>query len=386
VGLAAEGFLELSDVTIRRNIIAGNGTNGIQIQDSDALVANNTIWNNGDFGIFHETSSDTPSFWPTLVNNIVTEHTYTGIYTDYDQCNLTYSLAWNNTVDLDVCTGGDGILAEDPLLADPAGGDFALGVGSPAIDAGDPDAAWDDEDGSRNDLGALGGPAQAGWPDDEPPVLEFPPEADLQEGSARTIHLPDEVDPEDYPVLVVWEISGGSNGEWTAYGTTIALNGEDDGDYTWTTTITDPFGQTAQAQGSLTVTNVAPGLTSTMPEEATAGVPYLYQAEYFDPGFFDEHAFTLPTAPEGMTVDVFGVVEWTPTSDQVGDHQVELVVTDDDGDSTSQIRIITVRAGQDTPEEDCSCRLDRGRSPGGAALAALLLLAGLAARRRRWHR
>ncbi len=48
-----------------------------------------------------------------------------------------------------------------PLLVDVEAGDWTLGPGSPAIDAGPPDAL--DPDGTRADLGAYGGPDGA-WP------------------------------------------------------------------------------------------------------------------------------------------------------------------------------------------------------------------------------
>jgi hypothetical protein len=48
-----------------------------------------------------------------------------------------------------------------PAIADPEGGDWTLGAGSPAIDTGPPDAT--DPDGTRADLGAFGGPNGA-WP------------------------------------------------------------------------------------------------------------------------------------------------------------------------------------------------------------------------------
>ena len=51
----------------------------------------------------------------------------------------------------------EGWVFEDPLLVDPDGSDFSLGKGSPAIDAGPPDAT--DADGTRADLGAYGGPS-----------------------------------------------------------------------------------------------------------------------------------------------------------------------------------------------------------------------------------
>ena len=53
-------------------------------------------------------------------------------------------------------TYGDlGLLIADPLL----GGSCCPGPGSPAIDAGIPDFLFNDANGSRNDMGACGGPA-----------------------------------------------------------------------------------------------------------------------------------------------------------------------------------------------------------------------------------
>ncbi len=49
-------------------------------------------------------------------------------------------------------------LAVDPLFLNPGGGDFRLADGSPCIDAGNPDPAYNDPDGSPNDMGAFGGP------------------------------------------------------------------------------------------------------------------------------------------------------------------------------------------------------------------------------------
>ncbi len=61
-------------------------------------------------------------------------------------------------------SAGTGVLTSDPLFlaascdGDPDNDDFHLAEGSPAIDAGDPDSAYNDADGSRNDMGAYGGP------------------------------------------------------------------------------------------------------------------------------------------------------------------------------------------------------------------------------------
>lgn len=53
---------------------------------------------------------------------------------------------------------GTGCIAADPLLISPSTGNFKLQQNSPAINAGNPAAAFNDPDGSRNDMGYTGGP------------------------------------------------------------------------------------------------------------------------------------------------------------------------------------------------------------------------------------
>ena len=68
---------------------------------------------------------------------------------------------------------GEGNINTDPLFLDPDGADDILGTpdddlrlsaGSPCIDAGDPDPQYNDRDGTRNDMGAYGGPSGMIWP------------------------------------------------------------------------------------------------------------------------------------------------------------------------------------------------------------------------------
>ncbi len=382
IGMAAEGFVESSDVTLKRNLIYGNLSQGVTIQDSDAVLVNNTIFGNGDYGIYHATTAEEPAFFPTFKNNIVVGHAETGVWTDYATCDLTYSLLFDNAVHADVCTGADGVvLDEDPLFLDLASGDFALQVGSPAMDSGDPDPMYDDADGSANDMGAFGGPEEAPLPADEPPVIAFAEEDDLLEGECRTIAIPEGADPEGLPLFVEWSLAGGSNGSWTAYGQSIRLCGEDDGEFTWSVVAIDPMGGTAEADGSMTIVNLAPGITSIIPITATAGVDWLYQIELFDPGYFDTFAYTIESAPDGMTVDEFGVVSWTPSDAQVGDHVVKFVVTDDDGGESFQIDTITVSGAAPTEDPDgeggCECAQGDRATPSSLAALGLLLLAAL---------
>ena len=58
-----------------------------------------------------------------------------------------------------------GNISLDPQFVDTseATPDFRLGHGSPCIDAGNPDPWYNDPNGTRNDMGAYGGPYAQGW-------------------------------------------------------------------------------------------------------------------------------------------------------------------------------------------------------------------------------
>lgn len=79
-----------------------------------------------------------------------------------------YSLFWMASGESGVSafTPGETCVLADPLFVNgPADGNtgddnYHLVSGSPAIDAADPDATWQDSDGSRADIGAYGGPEE----------------------------------------------------------------------------------------------------------------------------------------------------------------------------------------------------------------------------------
>lgn len=77
---------------------------------------------------------------------------------DLQHFGASYSLFWDNGVDYAPYVHGEGNLFVDPMFANPEAFDFTLLPGSPAIDAGDPNPAFNDPDGTRNDMGRYGGP------------------------------------------------------------------------------------------------------------------------------------------------------------------------------------------------------------------------------------
>jgi probable HAF family extracellular repeat protein len=137
---------------------------------ADAVIRNNTIVKNTTAGIklrMHQSL-------PLINSNIITGNGY-GIEFNYisafeaRRVRIWYNDLWGNTedfyvgndsadpqlVDLD---GVQGNIAQDPQFDDAANSDYGLVGDSPCVDTGNPAADYNDSDGSRNDMGAFGGP------------------------------------------------------------------------------------------------------------------------------------------------------------------------------------------------------------------------------------
>ena len=95
----------------------------------------------------------------SLRNNIVMENVGGGIMASGAGLSVTHNDVWGNTGgDFQGMTADPSNLSLDPLFVDAAGGDLGLAQYSPCVDRGDEDADCLDPDGSRADMGPLGGP------------------------------------------------------------------------------------------------------------------------------------------------------------------------------------------------------------------------------------
>jgi hypothetical protein len=161
-----EGFVNFfeSNVFMSNSIVHHNVTIQFGVpmrflgESGDVLeVTNNTFAHN-------VMSDDAVSYDGNGVfeNNLVVDNTGDGIAMFRGV--IEYCGAWGQA-DNFYGPEGAGNLEEDPLFLDPAAGDFTLLAGfSPAIDAGNPFPQFNDADGSRNDMGAFGGPGGAWTP------------------------------------------------------------------------------------------------------------------------------------------------------------------------------------------------------------------------------
>ena len=127
--------------------------------------------------------------------------------------------------------------------------------------------------------------------------------------------------------------------DWTP---TVYQNGP----HTITVAALDSEGASGQQQYTLTVrANQAPTIVSTPIAAIKAGMAYHYQVLVEDADD-TEFTYALTIAPEGMTVDELGRIQWQTTLADHGDHNVTIEVADPLGATTEQSFTVTV--AQDT--------------------------------------
>ncbi len=144
VGITANGFPpELQNCSINENSASSDGGGIYNNNGNDVTLNSCILWGNTDTGGTDESAQFTDS---------------SGAPSIAYSCLQGWTGSW----------GGAGNIATNPLFADPDGLDDILGniddnlrlqLASPCIDTGDPNPLLTDSDGSRNDMGAYGGPA-----------------------------------------------------------------------------------------------------------------------------------------------------------------------------------------------------------------------------------
>jgi len=150
---------------IQNNIITEN-YGGITVgQAGTPTIINNTIVKNKTAGI----CMGCPPTSQTIMNNIIVGND-TGIwyYCNPSSGNISYNDVWGNDTNYFdnsapgsfVPQPGTGEISQDPLFVDNI--DYYLAEGSPCIDTGAPGPEYNDPDGTRNDMGAYGGPGAIG--------------------------------------------------------------------------------------------------------------------------------------------------------------------------------------------------------------------------------
>lgn len=145
---------------------------------------------------------------------------------------------------------------------------------------------------------------------------------------------------------------GASIGEAIATGTEVVVtsNGTTrlaDGIHTLTATQTVRGITSSLSAGfSFTVDTSIADFSSSPPDKATVNSAYIYDAQTADEGSVGV-VYALSGGPAGATIDpISGVVNWTPTAEQLGQRSFTVVATDAAGNLRTQAVTVEVTAGE----------------------------------------
>ncbi len=156
-GQAGVRVLAGAEASIRNNLLHGTPT-GVHIESAAiATLENNTLLDHDDFGIWSAEGTPIEVLRANLIRSAGT-----GVSASVSSgpaiVSHGHNLLFQNQVDYVGAEGAPTDVLADPLLVDRANLNAHLTMYSPARDAGPPDPSFDDRDGSRNDIGADGGP------------------------------------------------------------------------------------------------------------------------------------------------------------------------------------------------------------------------------------
>lgn len=154
-------LLDAANLVVTANSADENG-GGLCLITADGLLANVVIDRNTApkaAGILLEESGDLE-----VRNCVITDNgdgegvLVSGSFCSMWQYNNVYNNRNGDYSGVTPPTGTNGNISKAPLFVNAAASDYYFRPDSPCIDSGDPAAAFTDEDGSRADMGAYGGP------------------------------------------------------------------------------------------------------------------------------------------------------------------------------------------------------------------------------------
>ncbi|MBN1893373.1 right-handed parallel beta-helix repeat-containing protein [bacterium] len=214
IAVSSEDGPDTRNIRIHHNLVYNNRATGLffsrwgQDNPRDGVqVWNNTFYRNG----YGTSANGDPNYWLTgglylystnlrnieIRNNIFAKNKpfeigRSGDYAEGDFAEKSIVVEYNLIQDINTVSypfymsvwakdwiypvTGDSSVQADPLFVDPAAVDFRITEGSPGIDAGHPDAAYNDADGSRCDMGAFPYGTESSafwWNSGFPPVIDI---------------------------------------------------------------------------------------------------------------------------------------------------------------------------------------------------------------------
>lgn len=162
------GTLSISNAILAFNNVTGDASN-IMVLNTGTLTATNVVLGGGNDNSLYVTGTTSRA---TVLNSIIYAATGYGVLVDssgsftgtYNDVDSNVAGDYSGTADV---TGFNGNISSNPLFSaysddnNIANDFFTLATGSPAINAGNASASYNDVNATRNDMGAYGGPGGA---------------------------------------------------------------------------------------------------------------------------------------------------------------------------------------------------------------------------------
>lgn len=191
----ADDLLDLrKPVTVSRSIFRNTKkTFAHAIEASAAIVVVNNTFHNCYYALYLNSTAAGSS----VKNNVFSTNNYAWYNLAGDGL-TSYNILFNSPRAGSYTAPGVGEISLDPLFLDAPGGKYLLSMSSPAVNAGDPTAAYNDPDGTRNDMGAF--------------VLDWPPAPSsglVAMAGSRTVNLTWRANSE--PDVVGYYVYGGTS-------------------------------------------------------------------------------------------------------------------------------------------------------------------------------
>lgn len=330
--------------TVTNCVLADSARGLVAATGTTVVFDNNTVYKNTTYGLRGEAGAT----FTTVRNNIFSTNG-TAFSADSGGVSASgYNCFHANTANYSGPSAAATDFAADPQFVDAAARNWHLKAASPCRNAGSPSSSYNDKDGSRNDVGADGGPN--GVRDTVVPVASFT--ASPTSGDAPlTVNFNGTASSDEWGIAAyLWDFNSSNGIQVEATGATSSRTFTAAGSFIVTLRVQDNSGLFAQTTRQISVN--APG---NVPPTASASASPRAGAAPFEVQFTG-----TGSDPDGGTVTYswdFGDESTSsaqsplytyPSDTSRGSYEAILTVTDNENVSTQDSVFVTVT--QETPD------------------------------------
>jgi PKD repeat protein len=309
---------------------------------SEISFINNTVYESADSGLRIEAEASVSS----LRNNIFVDNG-TAVTADSPLEVLGgHNALFGNGVDYVGFSAFSSDLGEDPLFVDASNVNFHLTAQSPARDAGDPDPAFTDRDGSPNDIGVDGGPLGALDATAPAPHILISPDPAVGD-SPFTVFLDGSDATDEWGIASYsWDFDAFDGLQEDAAGVTAEATYLSDGTYRVTLTVVDGNGLVNRGETEIVVGTPPDVQAIATPASGAAPLTVQFTTTAFDPdGGPLTYSWDFEGSGEEGSTDPNPQYTY-PAGTVPGLYPAIVTVVDDEGAITQRIAPVTITSAE----------------------------------------